>query len=192
MDDRPADTDDDTGAAVVVAAAAVKSREGLCEACTGRDGAPCRYRATREHEGERLCGVHHRQRATSVECPICLCPITRGRARAEMRCGHAFHSKCIRAWFRQRPLTCPMCRAACLEGMAMLGPRVSPKLQALLRTVPPPPRAFFPSYIVHHLQTPQVVASLGGDAGLVSLLMDIACECFTRANFFAKVRGMGL
>lgn len=143
-----------------------------------------------EHEGAQLCGVHRRQRASAVECPICLTAITK-RARAEMGCGHVFHSKCIRAWFRRRPLTCPMCRCTCLEGMAMLGPRLAPKLQALIRTVPPPPRSFFPSYIIHHLETHHVATCLRADPTLIDLLVDIASECFTRDNFLPKSGGWG-
>jgi hypothetical protein len=83
-----------------------------------------------------------------------------------------------------------MCRGQCLEGMGMMGPRVAPMLEALLRTMPPPPRCFFPAYIVHHLQSPEVGATL--DKDVVDMLMDLACECFTRDNFFAKIRSMGL
>jgi len=154
-------------------------------------GGPCKYRACHSLDGDRLCGVHMRQRELATECPVCLGPIKK-RAKSAMACGHEFHSKCIRAWFRQRPLTCPMCRAACLEGMALLGPRLAPKLLALTRTLPPPPRAFFPAYIVSHLENPRVQEALGADKSLAELLVDLACECFTRDNFFAKIRGLGL
>jgi len=85
-----------------------------------------------------------------------------------------------------------MCRSVCLEGLSLLGPRLAPKLLALTRTVPPPPRAFFPSYIIAHLESPAVADALGADKDLVELLVDLACECFTADNFFAKVRAMGL
>lgn len=165
-----------------------KTREGLCEAWVRKGAAQCAFKAVAEHEGERVCGVHHRQRLATVECPICLVGVKK-RSQSAMACGHIFHAKCIRAWFRQRPLTCPMCRATCLHGMGLLGPRLVPKLQALIRTVPPRPGSFFPAYIVGQLRAPEVAASLGADA---ELLVDIACECFTRDNFFSKVRAMGL
>lgn len=110
-----------------------------------------------------------------------------------MGCGHAFHAKCLRSWFRARPLTCPMCRAVCLEGLSLVGAgRLAPKLQALTRTVPPPPRTFFPAYIIGHLECPRVRDALGLDKPQTELLVDLACECFTREFFFAKVRAMGL
>ena len=167
---------------------AAKTREGMCEAWVRRGAAQCSFKATGEHEGASLCGVHRRMREAAVECPICLADVAK-RSRAALSCGHCYHAKCIRGWFRQRPLTCPMCRAACLDGMKLLGPRLAPRLQALIRTVPPRPGAFFPSYIVTHLRTPETAALLGGDA---EMLVDIACECFTRDNFFARVRDMGL
>jgi hypothetical protein len=81
----------------------------------------------------------------------------------------------------------------CLEGLALLGSsRAAVKLQALIRTVPPSPRAFFPAYIVAQLESPEVVAGLGADKDLVGLLIDLACECFTQDNFFTKIRALGL
>lgn len=162
-----------------------------CEA-TLATGAPCTRPGTRQHEGSRVCGVHHRQLLARVECPICLLAVKK-RAMAQLDCGHCFHTKCIRSWFRGRPLTCPMCRAPSLEGMCLLGGRrLAPKLTALLRTVPPLPRAFFPTYIISHLEDPKIRRCLGDDKDLIELLIDLACECFTKDNFFAKVRAMGL
>lgn len=155
-------------------------------------GRPCAFRARDSHDGQPLCGVHLRQKRAEVECSVCLCGIKR-RACATMACGHAFHSKCLRSWFRGRPLTCPLCRATCVEGLALVGgSRLAPKLQALTRTLPPPPRAFFPAYIVSHLECARVRDALGLDKARTELLVDLACECFTREFFFAKVRAMGL
>lgn len=136
-----------------------------------------------------MCGVH---RTSSEECPICLCDI-KPRAVARMACDHCFHSKCIRSWFSRRPLTCPLCRSTCLEGMALLGGRrLAPKLLALLRTVPPHPRAFFPTYIIGHLQSPEVMHALGADKAHMELVTDIACESFTKDVFFARMRALRL
>lgn len=85
-----------------------------------------------------------------------------------------------------------MCRGTCIEGLALLGPGLGPKLQALMRTVPPPPRAFFPSYIISQLETPRVMEALKADKELIELLIDLACECFTKDIFFAKIRNIGL
>lgn len=165
-----------------------------CEAAL-RDGRQCRYAARHDVDGRRLCGVHRARAADeddARECPVCLDAVRTRAATFETACGHRFHRRCARAWFARRPLTCPMCRATCLEGLALLGPRLAPKLEGLLRTVPPPPRAFFPAYIVARLESEDVARALGGDKALSELLVDLACECFTRDNFFAKVRGLGL
>lgn len=180
-----------TAAAVPAAEAAVPA--GLrCCAVLAR-GTQCTRRSRHVVDGgEHVCGVHRRQREMTIECPICLCVI-RKRSEAAMTCGHRFHAKCIRSWFRTRPMNCPMCRAVCLEGMALLGgPRLAPKLRALVRTLPPAPRAFFPSYIVAHLENPKVRDALCADKHLIELLVDLACECFTRDNFFAKITALGL
>lgn len=165
---------------------------GRCRADVAA-GRPCRYKASGD---DGLCGVHRRQRDAREaleECAICLCPVDGRRSRGAMGCGHAFHAQCLRAWFSRRQLTCPVCRATCLEGMALLGGRrLAPKLQALLRTAPPPPRAFFPAYIVSHLESPKVQAALGVDEAMAGLLIDLACESFTEAFFFAKLRALEL
>ncbi len=85
-----------------------------------------------------------------------------------------------------------MCRAACLEGIELLGKRLGPKLHAILRTVPPPTRAFFPAYIVTHLENPIVQSALGCDKDTLELLRDVACECFTKDLFFIKLRDLEL
>lgn len=168
-----------------------------CTAVT-RAGRRCRRRACASSD---VCGVHsaaavaarRARRPVAAECAVCLAPIASRKARARLACGHTFHARCVGAWFRHRTLTCPLCRATCPEGLALLGSsRVGVKLQALVRTLPPPPRAFFPAYIVAQLESPQVVAGLGDDKDLVDLLIDLACECFTKDNFFAKVRSLGL
>lgn len=157
------------------------------------NGQSCRYKA---RAGQEVCGVHARARAEVDEagvdeCSVCLNDMRRRRT-ATMECGHRFHTSCLRSWFRNRPLSCPLCRAACLEGAALLGPRLAPKLQALMRTMPPPGRGFFPAYIISRLETPRVAKALGLDDAATELLIDLACECFTQTIFFAQVRALGL
>lgn len=165
---------------------------------TTRAGRPCRYRAL---EGRHVCGVHARRRdegndeegndEEGNECPVCLGAMTPKRV-TTTPCGHAFHTTCLRAWFRRQPLTCPMCRACCVDNLALVpGPRLLPKLKALLRTRPPPPGTFFPSYIVSQLETPGISAAMGGPE-IVDMLVDVACECFTQHNFFARLRSLGV
>ncbi|XP_046982573.1 uncharacterized protein LOC124552348 [Schistocerca americana] len=83
-----------------------------------RDG---RYRVAAIERQER-CGRRHRagecagaepaagQRPESP-CAICLeaAGAAGGGRRAVLRCGHAFHHKCVARWFRVQP-TCPLCR----------------------------------------------------------------------------------
>lgn len=165
-----------------------------CEARM-RDGRACPYRAKGSTgDGRRVCGVHLRHGVDSAaECPICLSEIETRSTCCRMNCGHPFHTKCLRSWFRNRALSCPMCRATCLEGLSLVGGRrLAPKLRALVRTAPPPPRAFFPAYIISHLESPVVQEALGCDKNVTELLVDVACECFTQDNFFAKIHGMQL
>ena len=108
-----------------------------------------------------------------------------------MSCGHAFHAKCLRSWFRDRPLRCPTCRGECLEGMSLLGPRLAPRIRALMRTVPNS-RRFFPTYILSQLENPSVVAGLRLSDDSVDTLVDVACGCFTEANFFASIKRLGM
>lgn len=155
--------------------------------------AGCTYRAKHTtDDGRALCGVHHRKKgAPQSECPICLGAIETKRCKTELACSHEFHTRCLKSWFKNRPLSCPMCRSACLEGMAIMG-RLAPRLEALVRTVPPAPGQFFPTYIRSHLDTPVVRAALRDDEDLIELLMDVSGECFTRENFFRKVRALRL
>ncbi len=44
------------------------------------------------------------------ECPICLDAMASKSSAAETRCGHVFHSRCLRLSLLQKP-ACPMCRA---------------------------------------------------------------------------------
>lgn len=177
------------------------------------NGQPCRYKP---RAGQCMCGIHGRPALSAGngggggggggaagtsdgdgateradECSVCLASMARRRT-ATMECGHKFHTTCLRSWFRNRPLTCPLCRGVCVEGAALLGPRLAPKLQALMRTVPMQPRGFFPAYIIAQLETPRVAKALGLDEASTELLVDLACECFTRPIFFAQVRAMGL
>lgn len=162
-----------------------------CGAPTTRGGA-CRCRATSlAADGTLRCRRHAAPPVDSEECAICLDPLGAGRRRADTPCGHPFHSKCLRAWFRKQPLTCPLCRRECLECLPLAGSTLTPRLQALVRTVPPDPHAFFPAYMRCLLERQEVAKGLGNGSG-IELLVDIACECFTRENFFATVRALGL
>ena len=45
---------------------------------------------------------------TDTECPICL--ISDDEPYTKLKCGHAFHSECLKEWFDKDKLTCPYCR----------------------------------------------------------------------------------
>ena len=53
---------------------------------------------------------HHESDQSSDTCAICLGE-DNDDDMTETRCGHTFHSNCLRQW-AQRASTCPMCRAA--------------------------------------------------------------------------------
>lgn len=175
--------------ALALAAANTSTAAARCSGVLA-DGRPCRYKP---RPGSEVCGVHGNTHSPPepVECSVCLGNMKRRRT-ATMACGHQFHTSCLRAWFRNRPLSCPLCRGVCLEGVALMGPRLAPRLHALMRTVPPPSRGFFPAYIISQLETPRVAKAMGLDDDLIELLVDLACECFTQTIFFAKLRAMGL
>lgn len=145
-------------------------------------GTACRNRARHVADGRAVCGVH--VRGPRGDCPVCLDGMgPRGTVR--MGCGHAFHTRCLRSWFRDRALTCPTCRAVCLEGLPLLGPRTEARLRGLVRTVPPRRHAFFPAYMSAQLADPRVAAAVGAAHGALS---DLTLQCFTRDIFFALVR----
>lgn len=184
------------GSSAPVAGKGEKRDPALCRATTAC-GAPCRYRAAvpggtcRVHEGvERRAAA---RAASCQECAVCLCAMDRRAARFDLSCGHSFHRQCMRSWFRGRPLTCPLCRTVALEGMALLGGRlVTPKLRALLRTLPPPPGKHFTSYVIEHLESPAVRDALGRDAALLDTLANFVLDSFDERTFFERIRMHGL
>ena len=44
-----------------------------------------------------------------MTCPICICDIDETSSIYKLRCGHTFHTECLRKWFF-RNKTCPLCR----------------------------------------------------------------------------------
>ena len=45
-------------------------------------------------------------------CAICLVDLERGDRVGDLRCCHAFHSDCLKAWIKRRKNHCPLCKAA--------------------------------------------------------------------------------
>ncbi|KAF0913624.1 hypothetical protein E2562_023734 [Oryza meyeriana var. granulata] len=53
-----------------------------------------------------------------AECAVCIGELRDGDAcRLLPRCGHRFHAECVDRWFRSHA-TCPLCRAAVVDGDA--------------------------------------------------------------------------
>lgn len=45
-----------------------------------------------------------------TQCAICLNDVTTTRNNQPIRCGHIFHSSCIKEWKERGKNTCPICR----------------------------------------------------------------------------------
>lgn len=106
-----------------------------------------------------------------------------------MSCGHTFHARCIGRWFARGQLTCPMCRALCLE---QLRGKLSARLRKLVQTVPPDPADFFPTYILGLLGDPNVAKALALSDDDLQLLVELAYQSWTREMFFANLRMLRL
>ena len=172
-------------AATVKSGMAGPASDDRCEAPRARGGA-CGRPATRGDGDDRaLCAAHR----PHGECAICLSDMCR-RDLSALPCGHRFHARCLRGWFRARTLTCPMCRATCIGGMKLLGRRLRPKMEALVRTAPREAHVSFANHIVAQLHTPAVVDALGEEDA--AMLSDIALWGMTHDNFFAQLRAARL
>lgn len=99
-----------------------------------------------------------------------------------------FHKKCVRAWLGRGALTCPVCRAPCIDELRSLRHSVPLKLRMVVRTLPPPPGAHFPVYIMGLLTAPPVQAALDIDDDAVQHLIDLAYAHDTADSFFARLR----
>lgn len=62
------------------------------------------------------------------------------------------------------------------------------KLQTLLRTLPPPPGAFFPAYVIGVLTSPPVQEALNLDDDRVQIVIDIAYAHETEGMFYRALR----
>lgn len=177
------------------------------DACSAlkKCGVPCTYRAKYDDdEGRRVCGVHKPRNVppppppavvTNLEtCCICLANIASKKScKSLKKCGHTFHGACIATWFRQGGvMTCPMCRAPCIEELSTRTRALSRKMSVLLRTVPSPHGGFFPAHIIALLESPDVVEALAISDDTRQLLVEIAYQTFTETNFFSMMRHLRL
>ena len=160
----------------------------LCTAVL-RSGNPCQ--STAKYDGPHnatLCGRHIRT-CGREDCAVCLTEI-RTKASCKMlgKCGHAFHKRCIRNWLSRGVLTCPVCRAPCVAELREMRGTLTNKLQTLLRTLPPPPGAFFPAYVIGILTSPPVQEALQLDDDRVQMIIDVAYAHETEGMFYRALR----
>jgi hypothetical protein len=74
-----------------------------------KNGTTCQCPARRSRKGVGTCLVHVPKSSEVVSCSICLddCPV----GTKSTKCGHFFHSACMKEWKKQsNGNTCPMCR----------------------------------------------------------------------------------
>lgn len=116
--------------------------------------------------------------------------VRRGRA-TKLACGHTFHKRCIRKWF-SRSLTCPYCRAPCMEQMSTNSTQLSVQLRFLLTAVPLPPGGYFPAHMIALLNDNRVVAALHLSPSLRQLLVEAAFFSLTEAQFVRFLDELGL
>ena len=172
---------------------AAAGREGMCCAIM-RTGQPCGYKSKGEHpELGPLCGIHHRcAAAPKPECSICLAECTKPRQCKALECGHVFHKRCIKRWFGRGSLTCPMCRAVCLNELGSAHALLSARVRHLLRVLPRPPNVCFAAYMLGLLNSEPVVQALGVSVEEQQLLVELAFQSFTQVHFFEYMRLLNL
>lgn len=150
-------------------------------------GKPCAFASRAEHPDHGpLCGVHLRHADRRGECSICLDAV-KPRARESLRCGHAFHRRCIRRWCARGLPTCPVCRAPCVDAA---GPApLSTRMAHFLRVLPVPPGMSFHVY---------ALAVINGRNALTDTLrltdeerqwaLDVVYQSFTQDHFLQNLR----
>jgi hypothetical protein len=170
--------------------------DDICSALK-KSGVPCTYRAKYDDGGEdgrRVCGVHRLSPPVDLGiCSICLTRIDSKRScKTLKKCGHVFHASCITSWLRRDVLTCPVCRAPCIEEIAARPHTLSRKMRALLRTVPAPDNGFFPAHVIALLESPDIGDAIAISDGDRQLLVEMAYQTFTENNFFSMMRHLRL
>ena len=155
------------------------SQTPRCDMITKSKGRPCTNAAhIYREDGHYVCGVHKRG---PVECSICLADIR--RQKKTLQCGHHFHGACIRRWFRRGTISCPMCRAPCVQDLELNGLTVGGRIRSFLRLVPCPSTTYFSAYMLALLSTPDIQALLHVSESDRQLLMDVSYISFNEEHF---------
>ena len=76
-----------------------------------------------------------------------------------------------------------MCRTVCLDHLSINGTSIGAQVRALFRTVPPPANAYFPTYMIALLNTPEVAMALHLTEDLRQLLIEITLLSFSQAQY---------
>ena len=152
----------------------------------------CRCSARHEHAGEPMCGTHLRLAQNSMECSICLCPVSKTSKRAQvLECQHGFHRQCLRRWFC-RSLTCPNCRKVCVSSLLNGTEKLSMRVILLMRAIPPrSTHAFFSSYMMWLLTQREAIEVIA-DVEDRHMLMEIAIQSMGAGQFYAKLHFLEL
>lgn len=154
-------------------------RRLMCGIITKTKEEPCTNAAhIYREDGQYVCGVHKR---APVECSICLADIR--RSKKTLQCGHTFHAACVRRWFRRGTISCPMCRAPCVQDLELNGLTVGGRIRSFLRLVPCPSTTYFSAYMLALLSAPDIQTLLHVSESDRQLLMDVSYISFNEEHF---------
>lgn len=150
--------------------------------CTAtlKNGKPCTYKAK---PGTDSCAVH----CQSDECSVCLETL---RAPKRLKCGHAFHLRCLRKWFGMGEVTCPMCRSPCLLGETDIAP-LPARLSTFVAFNPTPPHMHYSEHLAVVLNDCRTHEALGISPRKARLLYEIMLQSFSMTNFLKALQQCG-
>jgi hypothetical protein len=81
-----------------------------------------------------------------------------------------------------------MCRAPCVSHVRYVRRGLDKRIQAVIHTLPPPPGAYFPTFVTGILSSPQIQGALDLDDDALQELIDLAYQAQTPERFWKAVR----